>query len=41
MKAYNPRVGEVNPVDLVDISVVKHLSDTGFIGKISQTYGLK
>ncbi|MET0503050.1 MAG: ABC transporter substrate-binding protein [Candidatus Binatia bacterium] len=41
MKTYNPRVGEVNVTDLVDTSVVKHLSDTGFIDKISRSYDLK
>jgi len=29
----NPRIGEVKPVDLVDDSVVKHLSETGSIEK--------
>ena len=41
MKTYNLRVGEVNVADLVDTSVVKYLSDSGFIDKISRSYGLK
>jgi hypothetical protein len=41
MKSYNRRVGEFNVADLVDGSVVKHLSETGFIDKVLRSYGLK
>jgi ABC-type nitrate/sulfonate/bicarbonate transport system substrate-binding protein len=41
MKSYNPRVGDLNVADLVDGSVVKHLSDIGFIDKVLRSYGLK
>lgn len=41
MKSYNRRVGEFQVADLVDNSVVKHLSETGFIDKVLRSYGLK
>ena len=41
MKTYNPRVGEVNAAEMVDTSVIKYLSDTRFVDKISRSYGLK
>lgn len=41
MRAYNPRVGEVKPAELVDDTVLKHLSDTRFIEKMFGSYGLK
>jgi NitT/TauT family transport system substrate-binding protein len=41
MKSYNRRIGEFDVADLVDGSVVKQLSESGFIDKVLRSYGLK
>jgi ABC-type nitrate/sulfonate/bicarbonate transport system substrate-binding protein len=41
MKAYNPRVGEVRVTDLVDDSVIRSLSEKGFVDKTFRSYGVK
>jgi len=33
MKTYNPRIGEVRVTDLVDVSVIRSLSESGFVDK--------
>ena len=38
MKAYNPRVGEVKVTDLVDDSVIRTLSESGFVDKTFSSY---
>jgi len=41
IKAYNPRVGEVRVTDLVDDSVIRALSESGFVDKTFRSYGIK
>ena len=41
MKAYNPRVGEVRLNELVDDSVIKGLSESGFVEKTFRSYAVK
>ena len=38
MKAYNPRVGEVRVTDLVDDSVIRTLSESGFVDKTFSSF---
>ena len=40
MRAYNPRINEVNAAELVDDSVLKQLSQTGFVEKVYRSYGV-
>jgi len=41
MKAYNPRVGEVRVTDLVDDSVIRTLSESGFVDKTFSSYRIQ
>jgi len=41
MKAYNPRVGEVRLTELIDDSVIKGLSESGFVEKTFRSYAVK
>ncbi len=41
MKAYNPRVGEVRLTELADDSVIKGLSESGFVEKTFRSYAVK
>lgn len=41
MRAYNPRVGDVRVRELVDDSVIKGLTESGFVEKTFRTYGIK
>ena len=40
MRAYNPRINEVKAAELVDDSVLKQLSQTGFVEKVYRSYGV-
>jgi ABC-type nitrate/sulfonate/bicarbonate transport system substrate-binding protein len=41
IQAYNPRVADVRAGDLVDDSIIKSLTENGFVDKIFRSYGLK
>lgn len=41
MKTQNPLIGNVNVQNLIDDRVVKKLDETGFIGQMKKTYGVK
>ncbi|MBI4525970.1 MAG: ABC transporter substrate-binding protein [Deltaproteobacteria bacterium] len=38
---YNPRVAEVNIVELIDPSILRNLEESGFVEKTFTTYGVK
>ena len=40
MRAYNPRINEVIAAELVDDSVLKRLSQSGFVEKVYRSYGV-
>ncbi len=41
MQNYNPRMAELNVVDIVDPSILKTLEEAGFIEKVFTTYGIR
>ncbi len=41
IQSYNPRVAEVKAVELVDSSILKSLEESGFVGKVFTTYGVR
>jgi hypothetical protein len=41
MRTYSPRLGDINPAQLIDNSFIKSLAETGFLDKTFAAYGVK
>jgi len=41
MRAYSPRLGDINVAQLIDNSFIKSLSEAGFLEKTFAAYGVK